>query len=292
MTIPQRRTLTYGLVAAHVAVGPLVAYFGSAASRWEAALDVGLLFGQVNLAAIWFAFSRKALATRLSASALAVAYVWCWLIFHTRSNRVIATGSAEDALLFALLMAGQWLVVVACLRRGRRRGDRLRADDPATAPVPERQYGLRQLFAWTAGVALLLAVARPLLIARGEAWNRFAWEFHWTIGELLLLISVAHALSGLAACVAVFGRKHGPVRAPAAIALVTLATALQAWLYQLLAGGDFRLPWWLVHNLADFALVALTLLALRLLGYRLARRTAAGESPGPPATGPASSVPG
>jgi hypothetical protein len=234
------------------------------------------------------------LGTRISASALAGAYVWCWLVFHTRSTRVLAPGNAGDALLFGLLMVVQWLVVVACLHRGRRRGDRLLADNSTTAPSrSEAQFGIRQVFLWTSGIALLLGVARLLTRAPGEDWLGPASAFTGVAGLVAALIAIGHAMAGLTASWAVFGLRHGPIRAPAGLVLVIVATCLQAWLYRLLVwSGNFALPWWLVHNLADFALVVLTLVSLRFLGYQLSRRTAAGGSPGLPATGPASSAPG
>ncbi len=255
------------------AVGPLIVYFGSATSRWEAALDVGLLLGQVNLGAILFAWSGRSLSVRISATLFWLAYVWCWLMAHLRNNRVL--GGGPEIVPWALLMGLQGLALILWLRCGWRRGACLARTGLATTPgAAEQQFGIRQLFCWTAAVAALLGLARFLRLAPSSLWIEAELDTQVRTLVLIVLMATSQSLGGLWACWAVFGRLPFRVRAPGALAFTVLTTWLETVIYQRLHPlADFPAPWWLVHNLANFGLVAATLAILRWCGYELTAQT-------------------
>jgi hypothetical protein len=61
-----------------------------------------------------------------------------------------------------------------------------------------------------------------------------------------------------------------------------MATLLQTALYQSIhPHPDFHWAWWLVHNLANFSLVAATLAVLRWCGYELTLQAASPGDAGP-----------
>ncbi|MFO0901214.1 MAG: hypothetical protein U0836_27625 [Pirellulales bacterium] len=273
MNLREQRSLAQIALALQFAVGPLIVYFGSATSRWEAALDVGLLLGQVNLGAILFAWSGRSLSVRISATLFWLAYVWCWLLAHLRNNRVL--GGGPEYVLWTLLITLQCATLVLCLWRGRARGLRLqRGGGAAVGSAAERQFGIRQLFIWTAAVALLLGVSRCLDIAEQNQWPDVGLAVHLSVLRLIALIALGHALAGLGACWAVYTRLRLHMRAPGALAFVVLAALLQTALYQQMhPHPDFHWAWWLVHNLANFGLVATTLAILRWCGYELVAQT-------------------
>lgn len=281
MNLREQRLLAQIALALQFAVGPLIVYFGSATSQWEAALDVGLLLGQVNLAAILFAWSGRSLSVRISATLFWLAYVWCWLMAHLRNNRVV--GGGPDVLPWALLMALQGTALVLWLRCGWRRDACLaRVGAANTRGAAAQQFGIRQMFFWTAAVAALLGLARFLDLASSPFWIEAELDTQVRALVLIGLMATTQSLGGLLACWAVFGRHRPRVRIPGAIAFAVFVTWLETMIYQWMhPNADFPAPWWLLHNLANFSLVAATLAVLRWCGYELTAQAASPGDAGP-----------
>jgi hypothetical protein len=152
----------------------------------------------------------------------------------------------------------------------------------AIGSAAERQFGIRQLLLWTAAVAVLLGVSRFLDIAGRNQWPDVELLDHLRTLRLICLIAMGHALAGLGGCWAVYARRNLFMRASGAVTFVVLATLLQTALYQRIRPNpDFAWSWWLVHNLANFGLVATTLAVLRWCGYELTAQAASPGDAGP-----------
>jgi hypothetical protein len=244
MTNREQRALTWGLVGVHLALGPLINYFGSAASHWEAPLDIGLLSGQVSVLAIWLAYSRGPLFQRLTASLLGLAYVWFWMLNYTSS-----------LLACALIVGVQGTVVLGILvgwRRIRRRG---RA--AGRLPAGDSQFRLRELLLWTAAVAVVITAAklRPQTSADLERELR---NFDLDAAAANVTAALAFALSGLAGLWLALPARRGLAKL---LAVCLLAPALL--LICLPLASPPEIARWTVSTVASGLVVALTIAGVR-----------------------------
>jgi hypothetical protein len=178
MTNRERQALIGGLVGVHLAVGPLLNYFGTSASPWESLLDSGILAGQVSVLGIWTVYGALPINRRIGFSLVGLAYIWYWMVRYWSFPASFALGAF-----------GQWFLVVALLLAWQA----LRRSQTGAAALP--RFGIKELLLWTTMGAATLAVAKWLGAESTSAVAKSGG------GELLATAkqSAAHAVMGIAA---------------------------------------------------------------------------------------------
>lgn len=151
---------------------------------------LGLICGQISLAAIFGALAPLPLLLRLSFGLIAAAVGWGLILLGLEAAiQYSAAWAAMAALQFMLVAFGSFLLRV-CVRQA----------EGETARSRLGQYTIATLLAWTTLIAVLLGLLR--WAAHSFGWNesilRWEWFFHV---QLIGLFNAALALVALASAI-------------------------------------------------------------------------------------------
>lgn len=275
----QRRSkfILAALTAAHSLVLVAIALFpvGFGEGQLAEIVILGLLFGQLGVAAVWVAWGgqsfslRVCLATAMALGVSAVLVVPVWLIF------------AGIGAIYAAILLGYWAVVqmplwVARLALGWRLTKPAAGESSATDSG--LRFGLKHLLGWTLAVALLLSAGRWLMPDKEYFQGLIAFGGEVVVPILTLMtFTMLTALCAIAA--GLVEQKLWlwiPVSLAAVAALILAMHAVSAFRSDM--DSDplqtctlIAVQWgWLLGSMV----------ALRLAGYRLTRYPQGGAADG------------
>jgi len=239
MTNRERQALIGGLIGVHLAVGPLLNYFGTAASPWESLLDYGILAGQVSVLGIWTVYGVLPINRRVGFSLAGLVYIWYWMVRYWSFPASFALGAF-----------GHWFLVVALLLAWQA------VWRSQTGPPAFPKFGLKELLLWTAMGAATLALAKSMgAEPTREMAQSGSEELLQTAGLSALYVAV-----GLAAFFAV-----SKSRRPLLKLLVLPAAAIGALLACLLTFSREMLAFRGMPLVVSALVVVCTLAAMRWL---------------------------
>jgi len=228
-------------------------------------LIFGAIFGQIALLAVWTAWGPSRLHCRLS-TGLFGTLLLCASLLYSMTRR---KGLGEDEFMFALVFSAQWFAIQIPLWLTRI-GFRWRLAWPNEVsldnPRRELQFGIRQLFGWTAVVAILMGICRVVLpeleVDRMHGINAR------TMIAFVILLS-ANSLLAVPVVWAAFARTRLILWwAMAGACAVVLTAAEMVTYYFFVFRADDVIVFAFV-NLMQFAAASVSLLLLRASGFRV-----------------------
>jgi hypothetical protein len=228
---------------------------------WGAIL--GAIFGQIALLAVWTAWGPSRLHWR-AATGLFGMLLLCVSFLYSRRRDL-----GEDEFMIALLFLAQWFTMQMPLWFTRI-GFRWRLAWPNEVfldhPRRELQFGIRQLFGWTAMVAILMGICRVVL-PELEADRMHGIDARMMIAFAILLF--ANSLLAVPVVWAAFARTRLTLWwSMAGACAVVLTTAELVTYYFFVFRADDVMVFALV-NAMQFAATSVSLLLLRASGFRV-----------------------
>ena len=226
-------------------------------------LALGVASAEATLLAVFAALTPFSLFTRVTASAAGMALV-CVAAFRAGGT------TREESLVFAGATALQWLAVQIPLWMFRLRGGwclRRTSAARSGARMQDLQFGIRQLLAWTAVVAVVLSIAKTAISAGSLTPGRLD-----ALGTILvtLIFVVFNSLAAWPIIWAAFVRSRMLAWCGVAVGCSAILCVGEIWTFRTLFG----------HGLVYAAIVVLhaiqtlttggSLLLVRLCGVRLA----------------------
>lgn len=195
-----RSTTTYARIALFIlgvnALG--MAAIPAADPSWDGPLFFFLLDGQILLLVLWAA---------LGAAPWYFRWPWlggiAWLLWRPWPIASDGEGFWRHATLTMILPHALTVLTLSCLLRALRRI--IVADTTAPEATASRQFNLRTMFAWTAGVAVLLS-AWQRLVALQTGLLQLAVARHGETLVGIIGLLVAHAVVDLALATAILQR--------------------------------------------------------------------------------------
>jgi hypothetical protein len=232
---------------------------------YSVALALGIVFAQVALAAAWTAWAPVSLAWRVGGGLLAIAFVVLMLALAIRET---SGGDEIGAMLYGVILLAQWMLSQAPLWLARIGfGHRIVPWQAGDGPSSRRemQFGLGQLLALTACVAILLVLARWLYSPEsaqelGKDWRMFA--------AIAAMLAGFQALAPLPAFWAAFAGRTVAWLVAAALFL-GIATVAENFALAALTGDTTASGFLAVMQGVVFVTTVATLLAVGRSGYRL-----------------------
>lgn len=227
-------------------------------------LILGAIFSQIALLAAWTAWGPSRLHWRLSTGLFGMLLL-CASFLYSKSRR---DGLREDEFMVALLFLAQWFAMQMPLWFTRI-GFRWRLAWPneigADTSRRELQFGIRQLFGWTAMVAILMAICRVVLPGL-EVERMYGIDARTIIAFAILLC--ANSLLAVPVVWAAFARTRLILWwAMAGACAVVLTTAEIVTYYFFVFRANDVIVFALI-NAMQFAAVSVSLLLLRASGFR------------------------
>ena len=130
------------------------------------------------------------------------------------------------------------------------------------------QFGIRQLMAWTAVVAVILSIAKTAIPDNVVSNSRYAMGTR-EVGAIMILLTIFNSLAAWPMIWAAFVRSRMLVWCGVAIACSAVLCVLEIWAFQSVLGG--RSDWEIFVGLHLIQLVAVggSLLLVRINGIRL-----------------------
>ena len=264
-------TAAFVLLVIHFLIGLTLALLSAA--PYDAEVLVGGLggaaVGQVALCAAWMALSERPFTTRLLISLGCVFLVGLALSCHMlRNNAPTVSALAAAASVFVL-----WLFVQAPLWMFRWwQGWRLCWQETAPSTTIPVRFGIRELLAWTAAVALLTAIGRMLFHLEesyfGTGERRIVAEVVFV--GMLMIFSVLLQVPALCATLT---DRSTTISVLAIVAIGCAVTVCELVTIKWLRfETDISLNLFVsVLNAAQLLAILATVLILRAVGYRLRR---------------------
>ena len=260
-----RRRLLGAVLAMHLAADGAIALIVFVDNAdYLVALMLGFVFAQTLLAAVWTAWAPMAFPWRLGSGLLAI----CFIIFVlTLAIRRSAPGDDIGPIVYGVILLIQWALLQMPLWFARAAfGHRLAFQEgPRRHSGRELQFGVGQLLALTACIAVLLTLARWLysqgaIEEFGRDWRLF-----------LAVVAILAAFPVLAPLPAIWGAFASRAIASLTVAAVFLAalTIAQWYAFDAVTGDSTELDFFAVMNGSLFLVTAATLLSVRFCGYRL-----------------------
>lgn len=274
----QTNAVIAAVVAAHVVWGLVIAVMivvDLPNQDWMGGIILGTWFSQAGLLAVWLALSPQPFATRFPIVASFTALVCLETMTLARESPSILS-----ALVFGVLFLLQWGLVQAPLWFVRiklgwqlvHRADEHRYRPSASADI---QFGIRQLFVWTAGIALLLGAGR-LLIPQELSDSDFL-ELRLVLA-ILIIIGIGNILVALPLVWALLVNSMQWVWLAVAVLVCGTVSWLQPWTFNRVVGLGSEAALFFFMNSFHIVLVAVTLTTVRACGFRLCAVRAAGDS--------------
>ena len=228
-------------------------------------LIFGAIFSQIALLAVWTAWGPSRLHWRV-ATGLFGMLLLCATFLYATSRR---GGLGEDECMFALVFLAQWFAMQIPLWFTRI-GFRWRLAWPNEVsldhPRRELQFGIRQLFGWTAMVAILLGICRVVL-PELEVDRMHGIDAGTIIAFVILLL--ANSLLAVPVVWAAFARTRLILWwATAGACAVVLTTAEIVTYYFFVFRADDVIVFAFI-NLIQFVATSASLLLLRASGFRV-----------------------
>lgn len=263
MTPRRRRRILAALILLHLAGAAATAYL--VRNAWpdpKVIAFLAMFLADASLTGLWAGLSRRSLPRRMALAGAGAGYLVALPLLFTN-------GYGPSMMMFATLAMLSLVpgFLVATALRTFQPKLRLVSTDETVADGARLQVSIRFLFAFTAGVAMLLMILQSV-------------EKH--VQEPNLLASLILPLSyGWICCVvalaALMPRKAG-LSTGAAVALCSLVGVLPAhYLGAVFEKLSDPIPWVVLAG-ADAAIIAATLHIVRWCGYRLVPRAALPES--------------
>ena len=226
---------------------------------------VGLVFSQIVLFATWTALGptsvfKRAVSGMMAATLVALALVAC----------IRNSGANEDRLLWFGIVMTQWMVIQIPLWVLRLFfGWRLAwpGEQSTASSRSDNRFGIRQLMAWTAVVAMTLGIGRWLLPGDGLAMLGGTRQF--LIG--FCLITVFNCLLAWPVIWAMLARSAWEAWIVVAfVCCVGLTIAEDAALSAVMGRGSSSDFIWIMNAVQTVG-AAISLLAIRMSGFRMIR---------------------
>ena len=223
---------------------------------------LGAVFSQITLLAVWVAWAPLAVFIRAPVGIAGAALVSLALVFSIgRDTEAIAIGGAAFLQWLAIQMP-LWIVRVFF-------GWRLAWPNESIGPTnDETQFGIRQLLAWTALVAITLGIARVVVSA--ESLERAGQDPRELIA-ILLILAIFSSLAAWPIIWAAFVRDWMPVWMLSAAACSVGICATESIALGLAirrSGADDVIRW---ISSIQFIASSGCLLIVRFCGFRLVR---------------------
>jgi len=228
-------------------------------------LNLGAIFGQIALLAVWTAWGPSRLHWRLSAGLFGALLLCASLLYSTSRRKNLG----EEEFMLALLFLAQWFVMQIPLWLTRI-GFRWRLGWPNEVsldnPRRELQFGIRQLFGWTAMVAVLMGICRVVL-PELEVDRMHGIDARTMIAFVILL--AANSLLAVPVVWAAFARTRLMLwwAMAGACALVLTAAEMVTYYFFVFRADDVIVLAFV--NSIQFVATSVSLLLLRASGFRV-----------------------
>jgi hypothetical protein len=228
-------------------------------------LILGAIFGQIALLAVWTAWGPSRLHWRVSTGLFGTLLLCASFLYSTSRRRNLG----EDEFMFASVFFAQWFAMQIPLWFTRI-GFRWRLAWPNEVsldhPRRELQFGIRQLFGWTAMVAILMGICRVVLPAL-EVDRMHRIDARTMIAFVILLS--ANSLLAVPVVWAAFARTRLILwwaTAGACAVVLTTAEIVTYYFYVFRADDVIVIAF---VNLIQFVAASVSLLLLRASGFRV-----------------------
>lgn len=250
------------LLAAFFLVANVAMFAGVRFTNLSAGLALGVIAAEITLCAVFAALAPASVFAR-NAIGLAGVIVVCLAIF-----RMGGPGPDERPVISAAAFL-QWIAVQIplwvfrlrsgwCLRRTSSGGDGFVRHD--------LQFGIRQLMAWTAVVAVFLSLAKTPIPGGSLSWSRNA-----EIIAVTLILVTFNSLAAWPMIWAAFVRSRTFMWCSVAAACSGILCIGELWAFRTVVGPGVGLELFVALHAIQLVAVGGSLLLVRLSGVRLVR---------------------